>query len=141
MLWVGVMTLAALATSARAQDGADAAQAKVLTLENAWNVAEAHQDTKALEHLMAFSLVYIDQDGKLMDKAQFLASVKKQAVSQEKIVTESVTARVYGTTAVVVGVYRVSGLEKGKPFSHRGRFIDTWVQDVGTGSARPPRPR
>jgi hypothetical protein len=76
-------------------------------------------------------MVYIEQDGTLMDKAQFLASVKKQVSSQEKIVTESVTARVYGTTAVVVGVYRVSGVEKGKPFSHRGRFIDTWIQDGG----------
>lgn len=125
------LTSLVLVPRSLAQDSTDAVQAKVLALENAWNVAEAHHDTQALDHLMSYSMVYIEQDGTLMDKAQFLASVKKQAASQEKIVTESVTAPVYGTTAIVVGVYRVAGVEKGKPFSHRGRFIDTWIEDGG----------
>jgi hypothetical protein len=36
--------------------------------------------------------------------------------------------QVYGNTAVVVGIFRVKGTEKGKPFVHRERFVDTWIK-------------
>ena len=121
-----------LASLLLGQESTDATQAKILALENAWNIAEAHQDTKAQEHLLSYSLVYIEQDGTLMDRAQFLASVKKQAAEQLKVVTESMTAHVYGTTAIVAGIYRVTGISQGKPYSHRGRFIDTSIEDNGT---------
>jgi hypothetical protein len=32
----------------------------------------------------------------------------------------------HGDTAVVTGIYQTTGIEHGKPFKHRERFIDTW---------------
>jgi hypothetical protein len=32
---------------------------------------------------------------------------------------------------VVVGVFRVKGMEKGKPYVHRERFVDTWIKTNG----------
>jgi hypothetical protein len=39
---------------------------------------------------------------------------------------------IYGEAAVVNGIYRDKGTEKGKPFSRRGRFTDTWIHQNGT---------
>ena len=36
--------------------------------------------------------------------------------------------QVYGNAAVVVGIFRIKGTEKGKPYVHRERFTDTWIK-------------
>jgi ketosteroid isomerase-like protein len=110
---------------------ADAEQTKILALENAWNQAEEHKDIKALDSLLDSTLVYIDYDGSMMDKAQFIESIKAPSLHPEQLVNESMTARVYGDTAAVTGVYRERGEKNGKPYSRRGRFTDTWVYHDG----------
>jgi ketosteroid isomerase-like protein len=113
---------------------ADVEQSKILALENAWNQAEEHKDIKALESLLDRTLVYVDYDGSIMDKAQFIASVKAPELHPSQIVNESMAAHVYGDSAVVTGIYRESGLRAGKPYSRRGRFTDTWVYQAGAWS-------
>jgi ketosteroid isomerase-like protein len=34
----------------------------------------------------------------------------------------------YGDCAVVSGIYREKGTNKGKPYNRHGRFTDTWVR-------------
>jgi len=110
----------------------DPEQTKILALENAWNQAEEHKDIKALDSLLDASLVYVDYDGSIMDKAQFMASIKAPSLHPEQIVNESMTAHVYGDSAVVTGVYREKGEKSGKPYLRHGRFTDTWVFQRGT---------
>jgi len=117
----------AMATAAQTPVQPDAEQTKILALENAWNRAEETKDSKALETLLDSTLVYIDYDGTLMDKAQFIASVKQPALHPEQIVNESMTVHLYAGSAVVTGVYREKGVNHGKPYLRRGRFTDTWV--------------
>jgi len=109
----------------------DANQTKILALENVWNQAEEHKDVKALQSLLDPGLVYIDYDGSLMDKTQFIASVQAPSLHPEQIVNESMSAHVYGDSAVVTGVYREKGTSGGKPYLRRGRFTDTWVYHDG----------
>jgi len=47
-------------------------------------------------------------------------------------VTEQSSVQVYGDAAVVVGIFRIKGTEKGKPYVHRERFVDTWIKTNGT---------
>jgi hypothetical protein len=122
-----LLLLTAMATVAQTPAQPDAEQTKILALENAWNRAEETKDSKALETLLDSTLVYIDYDGTLMDKAQFIASVKQPALHPEQIVNESMTAHLYAGSAVVTGVYREKGVNHGKPYLRRGRFTDTWV--------------
>jgi hypothetical protein len=105
---------------------------RILALENAWNQAEEHKDTGALDGLLAATLAYTDYDGTFMNKAQFMASVKAPSLHPEQIVNESMTAQVYGDSAVVTGVYREKGVNHGKTYLRRGRFTDTWVSEDGT---------
>jgi ketosteroid isomerase-like protein len=117
---------------AQRESNTDAEQTRILALENAWNLAEEHKDVKALDGLLANTMVYIDYDGTFMDKAQFIASVKAPSLHPEQIVNESMTAHVYGDSAVVTGIYREKGVNKGKSYLRRGRFTDTWVNQNGT---------
>jgi ketosteroid isomerase-like protein len=110
----------------------DAEQTKILALENAWNQAEEHRDVKALDSLLDSSLVYVDYDGLMMDTSQFIASIKAPSLHPEQIVNESMTAHVYGDSAVVTGIYHEKGERNGKPYLRRGRFTDTGVYHGGT---------
>jgi ketosteroid isomerase-like protein len=60
-------------------------------------------------------------------------------------VTETMSVRVFGNTAVVTGVYREKGVRDGKPYQQRRRFIDTWVSENGNwvcvAASATPLPR
>ncbi len=40
--------------------------------------------------------------------------------------------QVYGDSALVVGIYPVKGIDKGKPFRHRECFVAAWVKTDGS---------
>jgi ketosteroid isomerase-like protein len=107
--------------------------AHVLALDNSWNRALETNDTKALDMLLADTFVSIDIDGSMQTKPEFLTSLKTagyQAPSQA--VTEKSKVDVYGGSAVVVGIFRTQGKEKGRSVTRRERFLDTWVNLNGT---------
>ena len=135
LLWIcrlaTFLLLCAMPLRAQEAPRANAEESRILALENAWNRAEEHKDVNALESLLDPSLVYIDYDGSLMSKAQFIASVKEPSLHPEQIVNQSMTAHVYGDSAVVTGVYQEKGEKGGKPYLRRGRFTDTWVYTRG----------
>ena len=107
-------------------------EGKVLALENAWGQAEKVGDAKALHDLLDDSLVYVRYDGSVWNKSEYLASLKDASSRVEEAVNEDMSARVFGETALVTGVYRIKGVEKGKPYARRERFIDTWVHRENT---------
>jgi|ERR1700687_3773190 ketosteroid isomerase-like protein len=107
-------------------------EGRILALETAWNHAEESKDAAALDQLLASSLAYIDYDGSLMNKGEFLASIKQESLHPTQITNEGMTAQVYGEAAVVTGIYREKGTLKGKAYQRRGRFTDTWVKQKGT---------
>jgi ketosteroid isomerase-like protein len=101
-------------------------------LESAWNHAEQSKDAAALNQLLAESLVYVDYDGTLLNKKEFLQSTLHNNIEQEQINNDGMTVHLYGNAAVVTGMYRDKGIEKGKAFLRRGRFTDTWINQNGT---------
>jgi hypothetical protein len=74
-------------------------EAFILSLEKAWNLAEEHKDVHALDQLLASTLVYTEFDGSLMDKAQFLASVKSSSPEGDQFTYEDLKVLVYGNCA------------------------------------------
>jgi len=126
MLVEGVLVGAKIQTQKSADEN------RILLLENAWNKAEERKDVRALDELLAGTLVYTDYDGSFMNKAQFLDSVKDATVQPEQIVNEHATVQIYGSSAVVAGNYREKGTSHGEPYLRRGRVTDTWVNQNGT---------
>ena len=99
----------------------------LISLENAWNQAQLHHDSKALDGLVAETFISTDNDGTFMTKAQFLADNKDLSYAPSLMTNSDERVFVYGNTAVVAGIYHAKGLNKGKPFDHYGRFTDTWI--------------
>ena len=107
--------------------------ARLLALDNSWNRALEARDVKALDLLLDDTVKSVDIDGSLQSKAEFLASIKAPDYSPPAhAVTEQSSVEVYGDSAVVVGIFRTSGVDKGKRFLKRERFVDTWARVKGT---------
>jgi Domain of unknown function (DUF4440) len=112
-------------------DPAGADHSKIIALENAWNQAQLHHDSKALDSLVADTFVYTDYDGTVMNKAQFLADIKDPDYKASLVANENEKVFAYQGTAIVVGTYHTKGTYKGKAFEHHGRFTDTWIYQDG----------
>jgi ketosteroid isomerase-like protein len=124
-LLIALSCASLLAAQTSANDAA--ARSTILALEYAWSRAETNGDIKALSGLFANSMVLTDYDGALLTKAEYLARVKSDAKSAGPVVTESMEVRVFKDSAIVIGIYHTTGIDKGKPYLRRRRFIDTWL--------------
>jgi ketosteroid isomerase-like protein len=116
-----------------AQDEAEAVRSKVIALEKAWNQAYKAGDIRALDSILDNEIVLINDDGSVQSKAEFLGSVKAASNnSQEQQVSpESMSVHVFGNTAISTGVFRAKGVENGKSYVRRERFVDTWIYKTG----------
>jgi ketosteroid isomerase-like protein len=125
-----IFLLAALMSTAAiyAQSVQGSDSARVLALETLWNQAEVAKDASALGHLLADDFTYVDIDGSLQNKAQFLESIKHPPEHIEIIGNDSLKTHIYRDTVIVSGTYHEKGTLNGKPYVHRGRFTDTWVR-------------
>jgi ketosteroid isomerase-like protein len=132
MISICMMLVAAcLVVSAQDKSKTGEEESRILLLENAWNKAEQRRDIQALDQLLAASLAYTDYDGSFYTKEQFLDSVRNAAEAMASLVNEQVSVHAYESSAVVTGMYREKGTVKGKPYTRRGRFTDTWVKQNG----------
>ncbi len=125
----------AIAVTANAQESTEATKSKIIALEQAWNQAYKSADTRALDALLDNAIVLVNDDGSVQAKAEFLAAVKtagaQSSSQQQQVAPESLSVHVFGTTAIASGVMRVKGVEGGKTYSRRERFIDTWIYRDG----------
>lgn len=122
-----ILVCSALLFAAAQNDPDTGAVARVLALEHAWNQAEERKDTKALDAILDNSMVYVDYYGIVRTKSEFLAWVRSPNLHPQQEITESMTARTVGSAVVVTGVYVTKGVENGKPFVRRARFVDAWT--------------
>src|SRR5260370_15470565 len=98
-------------------------EGRIIALESAWDQAEQNKDANALANLLADNLVYVDYDGSLSNKQQFLASIKSADITAAQINNEGVTVRLYNNNvAVSTGIYCDKVIQKAKPFPRRDRF-------------------
>jgi ketosteroid isomerase-like protein len=114
------------------QRGLSSEEGQVLALETAWNHAIEVKDTKALDMLLADTMVALDSDGTFSNKKEYLAGIKAPDFQPSQAINETNQVQMYGDSAVAVGIFRIKGIEKGKPYVHRERTIDTWVKMNGT---------
>jgi len=125
-LWIGVAT--SHAQTSNSDEGTH-----VLALDNSWNRALERTDIKALDMLLADNFVSIDIDGSMQTKPEFLASLKSAGYhAPSQSVTEQSKVDVYGSSALVLGIFRTHSKVKGKSVTRRERYLDTWVNMNGT---------
>jgi ketosteroid isomerase-like protein len=132
IIFVASLSVLLAALSLRGQNTASDEAGRVQALELAWNHALESKDAGALDMILANTMVSVDIDGSISNKKEFLASIKAPDYQPSQAVTEQSNVQMYGDAAVVVGVFRIKGMEKGKAYVHRERFVDTWIKNNGT---------
>jgi|SRR5580700_6189050 ketosteroid isomerase-like protein len=121
-----VALLACVGTSAGyAPRGSADVESKILATEHIWGQAYVSKDPKALGMILDDAFVNIDSDGNLQTKADVLSEVKTSTVLQ--FLTESMVVNLHGNTAIVTGIFEIKGVDRGKPYAQRERFVDTWL--------------
>ena len=131
---LAVATLAALLfpTAPFPQDkSVSADEIQIKQLERAWNQAEAKQEVKEVSALLADTLAYTYYDGSFMNKSEYMKWVAAPEQKADHLYDEGLSVHVYGDAAVVTGIYRESGTNKGKPYVIRSRYTDTWIKRNG----------
>jgi ketosteroid isomerase-like protein len=129
MLCVLALAGAMAAPLAAQEKDNGSAESKVIAMEKAWKQAYKSRDGKALGTILHDSIVLVNDDGTLASKSGFLTEINKAKPSEnQQADPESITVRVFGNVAIATGVYRQKGVENGKTFVRRNRFIDTWIR-------------
>ncbi len=106
-------------------------ETKIIALENLWNQMQINHDADAMGKMLDSDYVFTDYDGTVLTKGQFLASIRDKSIQVTVEVSENMKLFRHGDTVIVIGSTREKGAEKGKPFSHQGRFTDTWIKKDG----------
>lgn len=112
--------------------GASGAEAKLLQLNNEYDSALLKHDLNALNKLYAEDFVYTNPEGKLLTKAEQIASIKGSEITLEQGLSTGVKVRVYGNTAVMTGNFIGKGNYHGNPVSINERYTAMWVKNDTT---------
>ena len=124
-----MMAACTLLPLVRAQESSNASvEGKIVALEKLWNQAYKSGDTKALDAILDDSIVLINDDGSIQTKKEFLPTVKASNAQEQQVAPEFLKVEVHGNVAVATGVLRVKGVENGKSYTRRDRFVDTWFR-------------
>jgi ketosteroid isomerase-like protein len=130
---VSVILMGFSASSVFAQEDAATIESKIVAMEKGWNQAFKLRDTKTIDVLLAENVVLVNDDGSQQSKAEFLKLVKQSKSSDEEQVTpESIKVHVAGEVAIATGIFQSKGVENGKAFVRRDRFVDTWIKSGNT---------
>jgi hypothetical protein len=126
-----VLLLACLGAQFGCAQGDDPnAESKILALERIAKLQACEtRDLKTLDTMLHDAFAYVNSEGRLLTKSEVVASVR--TVDSLQFVTEEMVVRMHGDTAIVTGLYRMKGVERGKQFLRRGRFVDTWLLKGG----------
>jgi Domain of unknown function (DUF4440) len=103
----------------------------VISLENAWNYAEAVHDGVALKLLLAATFLYTDCDGRAMDRQECLRQVESTPKEYRTLANVVQKTHACGNAVVVTGVYRGKMTLQGKHVNCNNRFTDTWIFQNG----------
>jgi len=130
---IGCILLVAicLPIAAQRENVAGDESTRVLSLENAWNQAEVKHDARALSMLLAETFEFTDDDGRFMNKSQWLAHIRNGVDHYEQLGNSGMAVHLYGNVAVATGIYQDKIREKGKVVSRSGRFTDIWIKQNG----------
>ncbi len=94
----------------------------------AWDEAYVKGDAAILNHLLADEFAFVGGP----KKAEYLASFKSRPADLvDSAVSTDIQVRVYGDTAVLIGLDTISGKNKGQPYVVKWLYMDVWIRRSG----------
>ena len=112
-----------------------AVRAEILALENQWATAIERQDAAAFERLAAEDFRFIEEDGQVLNRAQYIAARSHNPDNVESAVQDEIEIRQYGDAAIATGYSTIRGTRGSVPFVSRFRWTDVYVRRAGRWQA------
>ena len=104
---------------------------ELLKLEKEFAEAIVSNDLEGIGRLVTDDWIIIGPNGEIVDRARFLEVIKSGALTHDMMESEDFRVRVYGDSAVVIGVTRTKGKFMGREFSTQERATDVFVKRDG----------
>ncbi|MEO7773690.1 MAG: nuclear transport factor 2 family protein [Steroidobacteraceae bacterium] len=98
---------------------------------DAWDRAIVAKDLTAVGQNMAQSFRHIDSEGRLSNKAEFLAGITSAKLVIHPYEPRDVEIRFYGGAAVITGTTELHGTYDGKAFVTQYRYSDVYARESG----------
>ena len=113
-------------TISRAEGSSGDIEKAVTALEKQWAQAETANNADLIAPLLADKFIITESEGKVIDRAGFLAEERSNQYSSSEI--DDLKIRVFGDTAIATYALRQKYTTKGKAFEPHVRETDTWVK-------------
>lgn len=127
--WLLAMLLG-IATTAGAVESNQATR-QLLQAEAAACQAFETGDASALRGALAADFTLVDSHGSVTNLEQNLAEVTAREPFYKEFRNHDQQVRLYGDTALIVGITSIRGRAGGKAFAADFRYTDTWIRRHG----------
>jgi len=97
----------------------------------AYDQATLHNDVDTLAELVRDDYMLVNSDSTLQDKSSYLEDFKVPGFRLDPYVLEQPIRRIWGDTALVAGLVRLSWTLKGEPHSRLLRIAHVWTKVEG----------
>jgi len=125
-----VALMLGLATAQAAEAGKTKKQI-ILRVEAALCVAFESGDVATLRQYMDTTFTQTNSRGEVTDFNQNVAEVATREPRYEVFRNDDQVGRLYGDTAIILGITSVKGTADGKPFEADFQYTDTWLRRNG----------
>ncbi|MCP3161509.1 nuclear transport factor 2 family protein [Myxococcus qinghaiensis] len=131
-MFKSMLTLVVLALSSPSVAASPSVEEKAV-LDGLQAACEAFRkgDVAFLEGFLADGFTQMDSAGNVTDRAATLAEVRAKEPRYEVFRNHDMKVRLYGDTAVVIGITSVKGVSGGSAFEADFRFTDTLIKRDG----------
>jgi ketosteroid isomerase-like protein len=123
-LLTSVLVLCATAVSSAASKD----EQGVLEAERRWAQALVKRDAATLKELYADDLVYVHSGGDRETKAEFIRRIETGGLQYESLELVDPKVRMYGSVAIVNGMFDVRVMSDGSPINTRVVYIHVYAR-------------
>lgn len=102
---------------------------EVLAAEEEWTQAHLKTDVKTIDRLMHPDYTIIKPDGEVWNKETALASYVPGKRNWTEARSSKHCVRIYGDTAIVIGLWTAKGENNGIAFDYSARYTSLWVKE------------
>jgi ketosteroid isomerase-like protein len=124
--------VAGLLVAATAVGGPRSDESELLRVEAILCAAFEAGDAQTLRRYVDATFTQTSSRGEVTDFAQNLAEVARREPRYEVFRNHDQKVRLYGDTAIVLGITTVKGTADGTPFAADFQYTDTWLRRGGT---------
>lgn len=114
----------------QARPASPSAEQALKAAEQEWAEAFKNRDKEALGRILDDQFIFTDDEGQVFNKTQYIDAAT-QAIKVESYSLDEMTARVFGDTGVVAGLWTGKMTIDGKDAGGAFRFTDTFVRRLG----------